>query len=50
MGLADNIVNMAFGFTIGSVAVAAALAFSLGGRDAAKTMADSWVTKIARNT
>ena len=48
MGLADNIVNMAFGFTIGSVAVAAALAFGLGARDAAKTVADSWVTKIPR--
>jgi len=48
MGLADNIVNMAFGFTIGSVAVAAALAFGLGGRDAAKTVADSWVTKMTR--
>jgi len=32
MGLADNIVNMAFGFTLGSVAVAAALAFGLGGK------------------
>lgn len=46
MGLADQIVNMAFGFTIGAVAVAAALAFGLGGRDAAKTLADSWVSKI----
>jgi len=46
MGLADNIVTMAFGFTIGSVAVAAALAFGLGGRDAAKTVADNWAAKI----
>jgi len=46
MGLADNIVTMAFGFTIGSVAVAAALAFGLGGRDAAKAVADSWAAKI----
>ncbi len=46
MGLAENIVTMAFGFTIGSVAVAAALAFGLGGRDAAKTVADSWASKI----
>ncbi len=49
MGLADNIVNMAFGFTIGSVAVAAALAFGLGARDAAKAVADSWATSITRN-
>jgi hypothetical protein len=48
MGLADNIVNMAFGFTIGSVAVAAALAFGLGGRDAAKTVADGWAHRITR--
>ena len=47
MGLADNIVNMAFNFTIGSVAVAAALAFGLGGRDAAKKIADNWASKIA---
>lgn len=46
MGLADNIVNMAFGFTIGSVAVAAALAFGLGGRDAAKTVADDWASRV----
>jgi len=48
MGLADNIVNMAFGFTIGSVAVAAALAFGLGGRDAAKAVADDWASRITR--
>jgi len=46
MGLADNIVNMAFGFTLAAVAVAAALAFGLGGRDAAKRVADSWAAKI----
>ncbi len=49
MGLADNIVNMAFGFTIGAVAVAAALAFGLGGRDAAKTVADNWASKISKS-
>jgi len=48
MGLADNIVNMAFGFTLGSVAVAAALAFGLGGRDAAKNMTDRWASRIDR--
>lgn len=48
MGLADNIVNMAFGFTLGSVAVAAALAFGLGGRDAAKVVADNLAQKITR--
>jgi hypothetical protein len=46
MGLADNIVNMAFGFTLGAVAIAAALAFGLGGREAAKTLANGWAAKI----
>lgn len=48
MGLADNIVNMAFGFTLGSVAVAAALAFGLGGRDAAKQLSDRWASRVDR--
>lgn len=46
MGLADNIVTMAFGFTLGSVAVATAMAFGLGGRDAAKVIADRWAQKL----
>ncbi|SEA81215.1 Conserved TM helix [Thiothrix caldifontis] len=46
MGLADNIVNMAFGFTLGAVAIAAALAFGLGGREAAKRIANGWADKI----
>lgn len=35
MGIADSIVNLAFGLTLGAVAAAFALAFGLGGRDAA---------------
>ena len=35
MGIADSIVNMAFGLTLGAVAVAVALSFGLGGREAA---------------
>ena len=35
MGLADEIVMMAFGLILGSAAIATALAFGLGGRDAA---------------
>ncbi len=46
MGLADNIVNMAFGFTIGSVAIAAAIAFGFGGKDAAKAITDNWASKL----
>src|SRR3546814_4172234 len=34
MGVADDIVNLAFGLVLGAVAVAIALAFGLGGRDA----------------
>ena len=47
MGLADNIVNMAFGFTLGSIAIAFALSFGLGGKDAAKVLADNWASKIS---
>ena len=46
MGLADNIVNLAFGLTMGGVAVAAAIAFGLVGRDAAKAVADKWAGRI----
>ncbi|MEZ5537112.1 MAG: mechanosensitive ion channel [Thiolinea sp.] len=50
MGLADNIVNMAFGFTIGAVAIALAIAFGLGGRDAAKVIANNWARKMLQNS
>jgi len=36
MGLADSIVNLAFGLILGALALAAAIAFGWGGRDAAK--------------
>ena len=35
MGIADDIVNLAFGLTLGAVAVAFALSFGLGGRETA---------------
>lgn len=35
MGIADDIVELAFGLTLGAVAVAVALSFGLGGREAA---------------
>lgn len=50
MGLADNIVNMAFAFTFGSVAVAAAIAFGWGGRDAARSITTEWAQKVSRST
>ena len=45
MGVADDIVNLAFGLTLGAVAVAVALAFGLGGREAAGKVADHWARR-----
>ena len=42
MGLADQIVMMAFGLILGSAAIATALAFGLGGRDWAARQLDRW--------
>ncbi|WP_341631902.1 mechanosensitive ion channel [Sphingomonas agri] len=42
MGLADQIVILAFGLILGSAAVATALAFGLGGRDAAGRILERW--------
>ena len=45
MGIADSIVNLAFGLTLGSVAVAFALAFGLGGREPAAKLLDNLIDK-----
>ena len=42
MGLADQIVMMAFGLILGAAAIATALAFGLGGRDAAARVLERW--------
>ena len=42
MGLADAIVMMAFGLILGAAAIATALAFGLGGRDAAARVLERW--------
>ena len=42
MGLADQIVMLAFGLILGSAAIACALAFGLGGRDAAARILERW--------
>jgi hypothetical protein len=42
MGLANDIIVLAFGLILGAVAVAVAIAFGVGGRDAAKKMLDRW--------
>ena len=42
MGLADQIVMLAFGLILGSAAVATAIAFGLGGRDYAARLLEEW--------
>jgi hypothetical protein len=46
MGLADSIVNLAFGLTLGAAAVAVALAFGLGGREIAARELEGWVNTL----
>ena len=46
MGIAPDIVNLAFGLILGGIAVAIALAFGLGGREVAKEELRSWVSSF----
>jgi hypothetical protein len=46
MGIANEIVNLAFGLLLGALAVAAALAFGLGGREVAGRELDEWVRRV----
>jgi len=46
MGIADDIVNLAFGLTLGAIAVAVALSFGLGGREAAGKLTQHWPSKF----
>lgn len=48
MGIADSIVNLAFGLTLGSVAVAFALAFGLGGRQPAERLLTDLIEKCQK--
>ena len=48
MGIADDIVNMAFALVLGAVAVAFALSFGLGGREAAGKQMDHWLTNLRK--
>jgi hypothetical protein len=48
MGIAESIVNLAFGLTLGSVAVAFALSFGLGGREAAGEEMKSFFKNIKK--
>lgn len=46
MGLANEIVILAFGLILGSAAIAAALAFGLGGREAAGRMLNHYADRV----
>jgi hypothetical protein len=46
MGLANEIINLAFGLLLGAIAVAAALAFGLGGREIAAREVEHWLQSI----
>jgi hypothetical protein len=46
LGIASEIVNLAFGILLGAIGVAAALAFGLGSRDAAGRQVEAWLKDI----
>ena len=46
MGIADDIVNLAFALVLGAIAVAVAIAIRVGGRDAARRIANRWADQI----
>jgi hypothetical protein len=46
MGIAPNIVNLAFGLLLGSISVAIALAFGLGGRETAADLLREWLNNF----
>jgi len=49
MGIADDIVNLAFGLAFGAVAVAIALSFGLGGREAAGRQMEHWLAQLRKD-
>jgi hypothetical protein len=44
-GLAEGIINLAFGLLLGAAAVATAIAFGLGGREYASRQIDRWTNR-----
>jgi hypothetical protein len=46
IGVASDIVNLAFGLLLGAIAVAIALAFGLGGRDIARQQVQDWLNSF----
>ncbi len=49
MGLADEIIELAFGLVLGAFAVAFAIAFGYGGRDIAKDQLEEWKSSLKEN-
>jgi hypothetical protein len=49
MGVASNIVNLAFGLLLGAMAVAIGIAFGLGGRGVADDLLRGWLESFRRN-
>ena len=49
MGIADEIVILAFGLILGSAAVAAAIAFGVGGRQTAHRLLERWTSQAERD-
>ncbi|MDX2231261.1 MAG: mechanosensitive ion channel [Leptolyngbyaceae cyanobacterium bins.349] len=48
IGIAPNIINLAFGLLLGAISVAIALAFGLGGRDVAADQLREWLNSFKR--
>ncbi|PAX57183.1 mechanosensitive ion channel [Brunnivagina elsteri] len=50
IGVAPDIVNLAFGLLLGAIAIAIALAFGLGGRDIARNQVQEWLDSFKSRT
>jgi len=50
MGIADEIINLAFGLTLGTIAVTIALSFGLGGREAAGKQMERILNKFNKKS
>ena len=46
MGLADEIINLAFGLILGAIAIAVAIAFGIGGREIAGRELNEWISSM----
>ena len=48
MGVASDIINIAFGIVVGAVAIAVAVAFGIGGRDVAGQLVRQWTDSLTK--